>query len=322
MSNSGTFLAEALASTATEITEAVADAQRASEDAATQAGIATTGGATSTTQAGLATTANQQAQTALTQVQAIANGTGVVAIIDSKANVALGNGAVGPNDVAGNADGNAVNLGTGAGVGQSQTYTRKPITIGVSCGISYRGYAAVMAGAWTGARAVSDFVTLLGTHAGQDLCAPNITVPGYGTRATGSVPFSSIPAAGDTLVLNGITLTARTSPATAYEFAIGASVMATVINALSCILALPDAALLKGWYRLNSATDPTIYIAAQSRGTYGNSFTLAATGSAMAVSGATLTGARIRSTPACRSWSAAPPRHRDRWQSAFRRRWG
>jgi hypothetical protein len=290
MSNSGTFLAEALASTATEITEAVADAQRASEDAATQAGIATTGGATSTTQAGLATTANQQAQTALTQVQAIANGTGVVAIIDSKANVALGNGAVGPNDVAGNADGNAVNLGTGAGVGQSQTYTRKPITIGVSCGISYRGYAAVMAGAWTGARAVSDFVTLLGTHAGQDLCAPNITVPGYGTRATGSVPFSSIPAAGDTLVLNGITLTARTSPATAYEFAIGASVMATVINALSCILALPDAALLKGWYRLNSATDPTIYIAAQSRGTYGNSFTLAATGSAMAVSGATLTG--------------------------------
>jgi hypothetical protein len=53
--------------------------------------------------------------------------------------------------------------------------------------------------------------------------------------------------------------------------------MATVINALACILALPDAALLKGWYRLNSATDPTIYIAAQSRGTYGNSFTLAAT---------------------------------------------
>jgi hypothetical protein len=107
MSNSGTFLAEALASTATEITEAVADAQRASEDAATQAGIATTGGATSTTQAGLATTANQQAQNALEQVQALANGTGVVAIIDSKANVALGNGAVGPNDVAGNADGNA-----------------------------------------------------------------------------------------------------------------------------------------------------------------------------------------------------------------------
>jgi hypothetical protein len=78
-----------------------------------QAGIATTGGATSTTQAGLATTANQQAQNALEQAQALANGTGVVAIIDSKGNVALGNGAVGPNDVAGNADGNAVNLGTG-----------------------------------------------------------------------------------------------------------------------------------------------------------------------------------------------------------------
>jgi hypothetical protein len=188
MSNSGTFLAEALASTATEITEAVADAQRASEDAATQAGIATTGGATSTTQAGLATTANQQAQNALEQAQALANGTGVVAIIDSKANVALGNGAVGPNDVAGNADGNAVNLGTGAGVA-----SRRPIRASPSPSVCHAASAIEAMprsfGAWTGARAVSDFVTLLGTHAGQDLCAPNITVRAMAPARRDPSPF-------------------------------------------------------------------------------------------------------------------------------------
>jgi hypothetical protein len=222
----------------------------------------------------------------LAQAQAIA----FASAIDAKGNVVIGDDATGPADVSGNHDGNAVNLGTGAGVGQGQLYTRKPVSIGVSCGINMRGYAPVMGGAWTGARAVSDYATFVGTHAGQDTNQNGRVLPGYGTRATGSIPFAVAPNDGEFYTINGVVLTARTAPSTAYEFARGATATEAARNLLRCLLGLTDAGILAAFYRLDDTTQTSVLVASTSRGTIGNSFTLVATGATITVSGATLTG--------------------------------
>lgn len=222
----------------------------------------------------------------LAQAQAIA----FASAIDIKGNLVIGRGATGPADVGGNTDGNGVNLGTGAGVGQSQIWTRKPVSIGVSCGINFRGYAAVLVGAYTGARGVADYASFFGTHAGQDTNQVGRILPGFGTRATGTITFSAAATVGKIYTVNGIVLTVSAAPATAYEFAPGASAAASAANLLKCLLGLTDVAIVQGLYRLDSAAAAVVNVASSSTGTYGNSFTLATNDPSAAVSGLTLGG--------------------------------
>lgn len=210
--------------------------------------------------------------------------------IDSKGNLVIGTGAAGPNDVVGNSDGNGVSLGTSAGVGQSQTYSRKPVNVGVSSGINLRGYAVPAIGAYTGARAVSDYAAYFGTHSGQDMNQTGRVVPGLGARATGSVTFTAVPTAGDTVTVNGVVFTCAAVPANSYQFAPGASAAEAAKNLLRCLLAVTDNGIMVGYYRLDSTTATAVNIAASGVGAYGNGFTLAKAGANITVSGATLTG--------------------------------
>lgn len=223
-------------------------------------------------------------QTALGQAQAISFATS----IDSRKNLVIGtDGAVAPGGAA--SDG-SIAFGVGAGADTLQTYSRKIIAIGFKAGIGFRGYASPLLGAYAGARAVSDFGSAYGTHALQDANMTGAVVEGFGTRAGGSVTFLGVPAVGNTVTLNGIVLTVAASPATAYEFAPGATAAEAASNLLQCLLGLTDAAILNGFYRRDTVGGAAVFIASASRGSYGNGYTLAATGANIAVSGATLTG--------------------------------
>jgi hypothetical protein len=280
------------------MTASVVAAGVSASNAATQATNAAASAATATADLasiGSSTTvcinSANTAQTAATNAQGYAASAMAIAssgYIDSKYNLVLGYGCVAPTD---GADGGSAVFGYNCGTGTSQTYTRKTVMVGYSAGIGMRGYAVPAIGAYTGARAVSDYASWYGTHAGQDYNANGVVVPGYGTRATGSIVFFGAPANGDTITINGVVFTAATTPTGAYQYQIGAGAADSCLNLLLAILGVTDSGIMQGLYRLAAANGTTIYVASSSRGTFGNGFTLAATGTAVTVSGATLTGA-------------------------------
>lgn len=111
-----------------------------------------------------------------------------------------------------------------------------------------------------------------------------------GTAATGSATLNTLPAAGDTLTINGVLFTFRTAPTSSLEVLIGASINATV-NTLVAML--------------NTSTDPLVSVATYTNegsgvlgithdtvdyGSTGNAFTLAKVSTHITVSGATLSG--------------------------------
>lgn len=223
-------------------------------------------------------------QSALGQAQAIS----FASAIDSRKNLVIGtDGAVAPGGAV--TDG-SISLGVGAGAGTDQTYSRKFNGYGYYVGIGWRGYASNLNGAYTGARGISDFGNGFGTHALQDANAIGAIIEGYGVRATGFVSFLAQATIGRTYTVNGVALTVAAAPATAYEFAPGASAAESAASLLRCLLALTDAAILNGYYRLDAPGATVLNIASASRGTYGNGFTLATNDPAAAASGATLTG--------------------------------
>ena len=109
-----------------------------------------------------------------------------------------------------------------------------------------------------------------------------------GTAATGTITVATNPTAGQTIIVNGETLTFRTGSAPlANDVLIGAAAANTASNLAA---------------KLNASTSPKLAVANYSvattvvtvtygmKGTEGNSFTLAAGTSGATVSGATLTG--------------------------------
>jgi hypothetical protein len=119
-----------------------------------------------------------------------------------------------------------------------------------------------------------------------------------GTAATGNVGIGSNAANGDTVVLNGVTFTAKTSPVNPGDFLIGANAAATLANLWSAVMASPEG---KGTIYIAGVNAPTtvvysvptpttLNITYGTTGTAGNSFTLVKTGTAFTVSAATLTG--------------------------------
>lgn len=105
------------------------------------------------------------------------------------------------------------------------------------------------------------------------------------TRATGSIVFAANPSADDTITLNGTAWTFKASGATGAQTNIGASLAATLATLVTNLNASADTQVTKCTYSANS---DTLFISYDTRGTAGNSFTLAA--SAATVSGGTLSG--------------------------------
>lgn len=160
--------------------------------------------------------------------------------------------------------------------------------------------SAVTVGAATGDTSVFESVTLgsyfqVGitddTPAGvSDI--DNVTIENNnGAHAAGTITYSAVEVANDTLVINGVTITWKASGATGNQVNIGtdapttAAAMNAFINAHS--LALGVSATV--------AAD-VVTITANEGGTAGNSIGLVKTGSVQTVSGATLTGGAAGTT--------------------------
>jgi len=116
---------------------------------------------------------------------------------------------------------------------------------------------------------------------------PGATLVGGGVKASGFVSFTGAPADGDTITVNGAIFTFKNAPSTFYHIAVAGSAAQAIINAYAVIAQSIDPALAS----LSFSYDATkLYVSAKSAGTAGNAVTLAKSGTAMAVSGATLTG--------------------------------
>lgn len=114
----------------------------------------------------------------------------------------------------------------------------------------------------------------------------SLTMTG-GTAATGTITIATNPSAGDTIVVNGTTVTFRTAlTGSGVEVLIGATAAATASALAAALTAASGSSLEFATYTANAAvvTVSSIY--------YGNTFTLATgtAGAKVTVSGATLTG--------------------------------
>lgn len=121
------------------------------------------------------------------------------------------------------------------------------------------------------------------------LGAPTTTA---GKVAKGSVTFTAQPAASSKITVAGVDFTFVTATPTAGQVQIGATLAATLANAVRVLNASADADVSKATYRLNERGD-AILVEHDTVGTAGNSFTLVAGSSPASnatVSGATLAG--------------------------------
>lgn len=95
-----------------------------------------------------------------------------------------------------------------------------------------------------------------------------------GVQATGTITFSGVPTAGQTVIVNGITFTVASSPATAYEFAPGGTATAAATNLIAKLIAATDAELQVCSYTRSGAVITLTY---GNSGTAGNAVTIAGT---------------------------------------------
>jgi hypothetical protein len=121
-----------------------------------------------------------------------------------------------------------------------------------------------------------------------------------GVQATGTITVSSTPADGDTVVVGGTTYTFKTSlTPTAGQVLIGGSASAAAVNLFKALTSGDGAGTNYAsgttvgpstcFYSVPSSSN-VITVTYKTTGTGGNAFTLAKTGTAVAVSGATLSG--------------------------------
>jgi hypothetical protein len=109
-----------------------------------------------------------------------------------------------------------------------------------------------------------------------------------GTKASGTLTITAtMPTNGQTVIVNGVTITFKTVPVTAYDVLIGASATAQATSLVAALNALTDPAIAIAQYT-NAAGVVTVTY--NITGAEGNAFTLAAGTYVATVSGATLTG--------------------------------
>jgi phage tail sheath gpL-like len=140
------------------------------------------------------------------------------------------------------------------------------------------------ADAWAYARALSGYFGA----AAEGAKTINIVCQSNGVAASGTITFASF-ANNDTITVNGVTLTGKTTPTLATEFAVGASNAACAINAAACINA-QSANLAK--QVIATASGAVVTVTANVPGTWGNYGTLAISAHG-SVSGANLSGGTL-----------------------------
>ena len=104
-----------------------------------------------------------------------------------------------------------------------------------------------------------------------------------GVKATGTVTFTGLPVADETITVNAIVYTFKASASTATQITIGADATSTASNAASKIEANDSAVDA-------SSVAGVLTITAANTGTYGNAITLAESAANTTVSGANLSG--------------------------------
>lgn len=125
----------------------------------------------------------------------------------------------------------------------------------------------------------------------QFIISSNTTGPGY--SAAGSIPFSGNPANLDTVTVNGVVIEFVSGTPTGNEVLIGSSEAATLANLQTFLQNSTNALIDVATY---SMAYPAINISYNATGVGGNAFTLAKSSTAIAISGATLTGGQVPSS--------------------------
>lgn len=124
---------------------------------------------------------------------------------------------------------------------------------------------------------------------------------GPGASSTGSITLTGQPAPNDTVVVDGTTLTFVASSPIGNQVVIGATSALTFANLLAFLQQSQDVNISKAFY--TNLSGQVITVTYKVPGTAGNTFTLAKTGSALAVSGADLAGG---TQPSSVSYAVAP----------------
>lgn len=149
-------------------------------------------------------------------------------------------------------------------------------------------------------RIINHLTALIGgSELGPSGSAPSIAVSieGQATAASGTITFTGVGAANDTILINGVTFTAVASGATGNQWNVGASVTASAANLVTAINA--SATALVSSHVLASSVAGVVTITSKNKGIYGNAATIAEgvdAGAVMAVSGARLTGGAVDAT--------------------------
>ena len=121
------------------------------------------------------------------------------------------------------------------------------------------------------------------------LVMPGSTLVTDGVKATGTITVTTQPTNGQTVTVNGKTVTFRTVPVGPLDVAIGATVAATAANLQNVLDSSFDGAVAAAEYTVAGAVVTATY---DLRGLAGNTFTLVTgtAGASVTMSGATLTG--------------------------------
>lgn len=123
---------------------------------------------------------------------------------------------------------------------------------------------------------------------------------GPGAQASGTITFSANPTANDTVTVNGTAVTFVGSSPIGNQVVIGANDTITLANLLTFLQQSTDTNISQATY---SAVGLVITVLDKTAGVGGNSFTLAKSSSALAVSGADLSGG---TAPSSVSYAIAP----------------
>jgi len=147
-----------------------------------------------------------------------------------------------------------------------------------STATNLNGVASIINGVMTGAVCTWD---------GNEFVITSDTT-GPGAAASGTVTLTGQPAANDTLTINGMAITFVASSPVGEQVVIGATSAITFANLLSFLQQSLDSNIDQATYASNPGQ--IIRVTAKVAGTAGNSFTLAKSSSALAVSAADLAG--------------------------------
>lgn len=118
---------------------------------------------------------------------------------------------------------------------------------------------------------------------------PGATLVSDGAKATGTITIATQPTNGQTIIVNGKTITFKTAPTGPADVLIGANAAGTATNLAAVLNASVDPAIAVADY---SAAASVVTVTYGQRGVLGNSFTIATgtAGASVTVSGATLSG--------------------------------